>query len=62
MSDSSLREIASVAGVAYGMMIFAFGSKEGMLSKLAFWQSAYILSSALYFLFLHIKIIPLKQS
>ena len=31
---SSLREIADLAGVAYGSMTFAFGSKEGILSEL----------------------------
>jgi len=33
-TNSSLREIASLAGVAYGSMTFAFGSKEGILSEL----------------------------
>jgi len=33
-TNSSLREIATLAGVAYGSMTFAFGSKEGILSEL----------------------------
>lgn len=33
-TNSSLREIAALAGVAYGSMTFAFGSKEGILSEL----------------------------
>jgi len=33
-TNSSLREIASLAGVAYGSMTFAFGSKEGILTEL----------------------------
>lgn len=33
-TNSSLREIASLADVAYGSMTFAFGNKEGILSEL----------------------------
>ncbi len=33
-TNSSLKEIATGAGVAYGSMTFAFGTKEGILSEL----------------------------
>ena len=33
-TNSSLREIAAAADVAYGSMTFAFGTKEGILSEL----------------------------
>ena len=33
-TNSSLKEIATLAEVAYGSMTFAFGTKEGILSEL----------------------------
>ena len=33
-TNTSLREISAAAGVAYGSMTFAFGTKEGILSEL----------------------------